>query len=155
MSKLLRNAVGSYRGTYKGHTFTVRREVKTRYGRTIKVWVACAGEVVSEGFKGGSRDAVVRSLQRQLDEAAVDVATEVDVILKRWAEQIQTITPRLDPRDGTAVVALARLKWALEDFERNFRRSAVQIEDMLAKVKARVQRPPERTAIEQESRPSP
>ena len=55
--------------------------------------------------------------------------------------------------NSPAVVAIGR--WALEDFERNFRRSAVQIEDMLAKVKARVQRPPERTAIEQESRPSP
>ena len=155
MSKLLRNPVGSYRGTYKGHTFSVRKEVKTRYGRTMKVWVACAGEVVSEGFKGGSRDAVVRSLQRQLDEAAVEWPPKSTSSSRDGLSRSKPSHPELDPRDGTAVVALARLKLALEDFERNFRRSAVQIEDMLAKVEARVQRPPERTAIEQESRPSP
>jgi hypothetical protein len=46
MIKLSRSADGSYRGTYNGREFTVRRETVEGRG---EIWVARAGDIVAMG----------------------------------------------------------------------------------------------------------
>lgn len=137
MTNLSRNPDGSYRGTYKGREFTVRKETVANRG---EVWVARAGTIVATGWKNNSRDDMVGQLQRQLDEAVVTVPPKIDAILRRWAEEIKAVVPRLDLSDQYTADALESLRLDLKAFEREFRRAAIRVEEGLAALKAREQR---------------
>jgi hypothetical protein len=83
---------------------------------------------------------VIEWLQRELDEAAVEVPPEIDAVLRRWAEEIKAIMPGLNPNDREAAVALEKLRMDFEHFEQEFRRAAVRFERRLFNLKARDQR---------------
>jgi hypothetical protein len=145
---LKRNADGSYRGTYRGQEFTVRKidvqeQLAPGYVKTVPTWIARCGTI--EHRSTITRSDAVDGLIHQLDMDAVSVP-EIDALLKRWAEEIKAIVPLLDDRDLTARVHLESLQSNLTLFEATTRSQAVGFAERLTRLRARAQQQSELTA---------
>jgi hypothetical protein len=153
MTTLKRQPDGSYRGAYKGHEVTVRKEevserITDHYVKTETHWIARSGtfEYRSRGNRA-TRDEAVQGLLRELDMAAISIP-EVDALLKRWAEEIKAIVHMIDEKDITARMQLEGLSADLSSFDSMVRLHAVHFEEKLAKLKSRMQQATERPALE-------
>jgi hypothetical protein len=145
MTKIAQSVDDGYSGTYRGHGFTVRRELMRgagKQGGNGKVWVArCGALVIKAPWYANSRAHAVRELQRELDRATVELPPEFAGLLHRWAEEIEALKPNLDPCDPRTAFELKQLQIHFRHLEDTFRRETIVFRERLACLNARAARP--------------